>query len=276
MLSLHCKLNIVLVGLALAACGGSGETTTANATTTAGPTTGSGEPTTGGTTAGTSTGGGASSSGGATSTATETTTTGVGESTAGETGNSGDTGSSSGGAEMVPCMVDSDCTLVEDCCSCEPIGPGEQPPECDQPECPGTACGFAGLNGAEVQCRFGRCTFVKIDCNPTGVTCDGLPPDCQGTEVASVDVDLSCWTGQCVPAEACDWVPDCAYCDDAESICVNKLQKGPYTVCEPKPVGCGDVDDIDCGCGAEVCAASPPHTECHDVSDDIACECPFC
>ena len=276
MLSLHCKLNIVLVGLALAACGGSGETTTANATTTAGPTTGSGEPTTGGTTAGTSTGGGASSSGGATSTATETTTTGVGESTAGETGNSGDTGSSSGGAEMVPCMVDSDCTLVEDCCSCEPIGPGEEAPPCDLPECFVTQCEPKGLGSAEVQCRFGRCTFVKVNCNPVDVSCKSLPPDCPGTEVPSVDVDAACWTGQCVPAEACDVVPDCSYCEEDELICVTKLQKGSFTVCEPKPVDCGDVDDVDCGCAAQVCEMSPPHVVCQELPEDIACECPVC
>jgi hypothetical protein len=178
--------------------------------------------------------------------------------------------------EVVPCTQDSDCTLINDCCSCEPIGPGEEPPPCDLPECFVTTCDPKGLGSAEVQCRFGRCTFVKVHCNPVDVLCKSLPPDCPGTEVPSVDLDAACWTGQCVPAEACDVVPDCSYCEEDELICVTKLQKGLFTVCEPKPVDCGDVDDVDCGCAAQVCEMSPPHVVCQELAEDIACECPVC
>lgn len=177
---------------------------------------------------------------------------------------------------MKACEVDADCTLVDDCCSCEPVGPGEEVPTCGMPECLVTQCTAVGLSDVEVACRFGRCTFIKVDCNPIAVLCKSLPPECPAGQVPSVDVVAQCWTGSCVPAEACDWVPDCSYCDDDESICVTKLQKGSYTVCAPKPVDCGDLEDIDCRCGAQVCAASPPHTLCHDVSDDIACECELC
>lgn len=188
----------------------------------------------------------------------------------GETGSSGETG------EGTACVTADDCFLVDDCCTCEPVGPGETPPKCDLPECFVTQCAPKGLEGAALRCVFGRCTFEKIPCNPTQVLCKSLPPDCVDGEVPSVDVDAACWTGQCAPAEACDWAPDCSYCAEDELICVTKLQKGVFSVCEPKPVDCGDAADIDCGCGQQVCDASPPHTVCHDAIDDIACECPNC
>ena len=286
--------------LGVAACGDSGgssteitagpNTTSATEGTGTGTGTGTsptttGEPTTSGATGGVTEAGTGSTgemSTGATTT-TGTTTDATSDTATGPvvTGTSGDTGtgaSDDSGGGFQACETDEDCTLADGCCDCEPIGPGEMLPACDIPECLVTTCTAHGLEGAAVECRFGRCTFTKVQCNPLGVTCNTPEPDCPAGQVAGVEDtnDGRCWTGFCVPAEACDWVPDCDYCDEAELVCVGKLQKGPYTVCEPKPVDCGDSDNIDCACGQQICDASPPHTVCHDAADDVSCECPFC
>ncbi|MBL9101639.1 MAG: hypothetical protein JNL82_11820 [Myxococcales bacterium] len=298
---LNCGTRFVaLVGWLMAACGGDEVTTigtsapgtTTSVDTSAGPSTEAptgGEPSTGdGGSASASAPGTMSATATATTptsdpdttagpttdppltTGTETSDTGASESS-GESGSGGDTG-----ADIIPCETAADCVLIDDCCSCEPIGPGEAPSKCDLPECFVTQCGPKGLEGAALACRFGRCTFEKIRCNPTLVSCDEAPPQCGPGDLPSVDEDGTCWTGQCAPAEACDWVPDCSFCDEDELICVNKLQKGSFTVCDAKPLDCGDVEDIDCGCGQQVCDASPPHTICQETPDDIACECPVC
>jgi hypothetical protein len=275
------RLASVLLCALLAGCGDSGDATTTSDPTGAPTTTPStnestGEPTTGGPVTSEATGstGGPGTTGPTTdTTAAGTTGPDTGE-TGTETGTSDDTGEETGG--LLPCTKDEECALVDDCCACEPIGPGEAPPACDVTECLVNTCTTLGLEGAPLRCRFGRCTFVKIDCNPLQVTCKSLPPECPKGQVPSVDVEASCWTGVCAPAEACDWVPDCGACDEDELVCVQKLQKGAFEVCEPKPVDCGDVADIDCGCGQQICDASPPHTVCGDVQGGIACECPFC
>lgn len=198
----------------------------------------------------------------------------------GESGSSGDTSESGSSGDTgvmgTACETADDCLLIDDCCRCEPIGPGEMPPKCDIQECFVNQCAPKGLEGAPLACRFGRCTFEKVVCNPVAVICKSLPPDCGPGDVPSVDEAAACWTGQCVPAEACDWVPDCSYCDEEELVCVQKLQKGAFEVCEPKPIDCGDVDEIDCACGQQICDASPPHTKCADAIDGISCECEVC
>jgi hypothetical protein len=175
----------------------------------------------------------------------------------------------------MPCVTDQDCTLVESCCDCESLNPGETVPECDVQACRQSQCNAIGLSTPAVECRLGRCMFKKEMCNPFGVTCDAPQPDCGPGSVPAVN-ENSCWTGGCVPAEVCDWVPDCTYCDDPELVCVGKLQKGAYKVCEAKPFECSDVDNLDCTCGQQICDASPPHTVCHDSAEGIDCECPFC
>ncbi len=200
-----------------------------------------------------------------------TATTGAGSSTGGES-------STGGGEGFLPCETDQDCTLADGCCDCEPLNPGETVPKCDVPECLVSACTSLGLDDVGVECRLGRCMFVKQTCNPIGVTCNMAPPPCGVGDVPGVEDtnEGKCWTGGCVPAEACDWVPDCSYCEADDLVCVTKLQKGLYKVCEAKPLDCGDSENIDCTCGQQVCDASPPHTVCHDLDEDIGCECPFC
>jgi len=133
-----------------------------------------------------------------------------------------------------------------------------------------------GIADAKAVCRFGRCTFAKITCNPLGITCKAPEPDCPPPTVPSVmeDGNGKCWTGACVPAETCDWVPDCTYCGD-DLTCVTKLQKGAYTLCEPLPPSC-DEAPATCACAETICESSPPHTVCHDLDDSLGCECPNC
>jgi hypothetical protein len=278
----------------LVACGGdgTGETTasttapsTETGTSTTATTGGTTEPTTGtttdntsGVTTGVTSGPTTGVTTGETTTGETTSTTAVGSTTEGSE-SSTTTSETTGGGEVLPCVTDKDCTLVESCCDCESLNPGETVPECGLPECVQTHCSAIGLPAPVVECRLGRCTFFKQDsCNPFGVNCDAPQPDCGPGSVASVKDtnEGKCWTGKCVPAEVCDWVPDCSYCEDAELVCVGKLQKGAYKVCEAKPFECSDVDNLDCSCGQQICDASPPHTVCHDSAEGIDCECPFC
>lgn len=251
------------------ASSGAATGTTADSNPTTGPTGGSGGQTDSGTTTGT----GATTS---TSTGPGTGDPGTTADTGGSTSGTG--GTTGGGDEFVPCVTDEDCALVDDCCECEPVNVNEAPHVCDLPECLIPTCAGHGLEGAAVECRFGRCTFAKVQCNPLGITCDTSAPECPGDQVPGVmdTDDGKCWTGFCVPAEACDWVLNCDFCADEELVCVGKLQKGAYHVCEPRPADCEGTGNIDCGCGQQICDASPPHTVCHDEMPDIACECPFC
>lgn len=285
-----------IVGV-LAACGDSGGNTSA---TTSGPGTT-------GTTAGTTGTGTSATTAGTDETVTSTmgqtggeTTAATGETTAGTTGpatggettastpattgettgeTSGTTSSeTTGGPVGATCEQDSDCMILSDCCTCDVIAKDEQPPICPIMECLIDTCATLDVGKSKPVCRFGRCTFSKVHCNPVGVLCDLAPPNCPAGQLPSVTEDGTCFTGQCAPTEACDWSPDCDHCVDKEDplVCVLKLQKGPFHVCEPKPADCGDVPDIDCACGQQICDMSPPHTECSDQNPGIACECPFC
>lgn len=283
---------MTLVGLVVPviACGDSGSgttatTTNASASSTGEPGTGttvttgaSVEPTTTGATGETTTGVTTGMTTGMTTGATSTGAT-TGATEGGESGTTGGGSvSTGGGGEVLPCVTDEDCTLAEGCCDCEALNPGETVPECGVPECFQTHCSAIGLFTPVVECRYGVCAFQKQTCNPLGVDCQMPAPECGPGALPTVEDTNGgkCWTGNCVPAETCDWVPDCSYCDIADTVCVGKLQKGAYHVCEARPLDCGETDDIDCTCGQQICDASPPHTVCQDAADDIACECPFC
>ena len=166
--------------------------------------------------------------------------------------------------------------IINDCCACAPHHVDEPALPCDQ-DCRQPTCDGIGLPDAKAICRFGRCTFAKTTCNPLGINCKALEPTCPPGTVASVfdDGGLKCWTGACVPAEACDWVPDCTFCEAPDLTCVSKLQKGAYQLCEPIPLDCED-GPVDCSCAEIICEQSPPHTICHDLEDSLGCECPNC
>lgn len=253
------------------------DTTTTTTATTEAVTTSASGPTTTTMTPVTSTGPTTSETTAVSATTGETTGTVTTETGGETTTTTGETTSETTGEPMgATCEQDSDCEIFTDCCTCDVIAVGEQPPACNVPECFVEVCGTYDLGAQQAVCRFGRCTFAKVTCNPTAVTCKTLPPDCAPGTLPSVVDD--CWSGKCTPVEACDWAPDCAACttDPDPLVCVLKGQKGAYHVCQPKPAACGDAPEIDCACGQEICDASPPHTECHDLTPGIECACPFC
>jgi hypothetical protein len=149
-------------------------------------------------------------------------------------------------------MVDSDCILDDDCCHC--IAYGELPPshECliDTCEAPNCDHPYGGLP-RETVCDNGNCFIAKVDCDPSHVTCDSLPPECEALERASV-VD-GCW-GPCVTNYICQGFlyPGAACPEDTIEIpwssCGGDVC-GSATSCEPDPGGCGDL--LTCGCGVE-------------------------
>ncbi|PCC69416.1 hypothetical protein SAMN02745121_08129 [Nannocystis exedens] len=247
-----------------------GPTTGPTTSTTSAPETSTGPLTTGETTAvsaTTSETGGETTSAVTTETGGETTTTTTSETTDETTGE----------PMGATCEQDSDCQVYTDCCTCDVLAAGEQPPACDILECFVDVCSTYDLTPQPPVCRFGRCTFAEVTCNPTAVTCKSQPPNCPLGTLPSVAGD--CWSGKCTPVEACNWAPDCATCKTDPTdplVCVLKGQKGAYHVCEPKPVACGDAPEIDCTCGQEICDASPPHTTCNDLTPGIECACPFC
>ncbi|MBK8262557.1 MAG: hypothetical protein IPK80_14640 [Nannocystis sp.] len=267
--------RLLALPLALTACGDDGPVATTAATSSS-DTSATSEATADSGTEASST----SESSGATSSDTSTSTSDTTSSDTSDTSTTADTTTSdtdtTTGDPGASCVKDSDCVLINDCCQCDPKGVGEPVAECNI-NCLQPSCDAVGLAKAEAVCHWGVCTFQKVLCNPLGITCKALQPDCGPGTVASVhEIDgEKCWTGTCVPAEACDWAPDCATCDAAALTCVAKLQKGAYVLCEPTPPACGEAV-ADCGCAEIICESSPPHTVCSDQEGGIACECPFC
>lgn len=251
-----------------AACGPSpggsasdGSTGTASASTGVSPTTGG-------------TGEGSSSTGG-TGTGSPATSTGVvttGVVTTGSVGTStgaGTTGDTTTGAPGMACVGDGDCKLHSDCCTCEGVHDFEDHPDCAK-ECPVLPCEAAGIHAAI--CRFGVCITERLSCDATKVTCKAAQPDCPQGQIPETTPD--CWTGECVPAEHCDRVPDCALCP-GDWMCVQDVAFGPqgWPRCEPVPAACGGAVDCDC-VGPEVCVE--PFTFCAAQGNHVDCECVNC
>lgn len=277
--------------------GGTGSvSTTATATVTAsagGDATGGGDPS-GGAPGGDTTGGddgadesgredggtaGLSDSGGQTES-----TGGVDDGPAGSSGGDLDSGSSSDGGSsggedtggVLPgsvCESDADCVVVDDCCACTAAHVDERPAACAE-TCDTTQCGAAGIDRPAAECVFGHCQLAKVACNGTYLSCDALPPDCPDGTLPSVDEDADCWTGACVPAEACDVVPGCSDCDAGEVCVQTATQIGAFYSCWPVDPACGGAPS--CGCMGEVCTS--PFV-CGDGGlgpAELGCVCPVC
>ncbi len=212
-----------------------------------------------------------------TDTGPDDTTDGTGTS-GGETDGSSGEGSSTGGTPEPECVMDEDCMLVDDCCSCEAIPVGEDAPNCDIMECLVSTCTSLGLNLPAVQCNFGTCEVEAVSCDPWQVTCEGddaTPPTCPEGQLPRV-VD-GCWSDVCIPAEFCDVVPGCESCGENEACVEFSAQLGPSFTCVPTPRSCDGVPS--CDCLGEAC--EDPFNACSDDVDaksgsDLSCGCPAC
>jgi hypothetical protein len=169
-------------------------------------------------------------------------------STTGET-TTATAGSTTGSVEL-ECIDASDCWLFSTCCDCEALHVEARGVDsCPEVDCAGDWCSFNGVE--QVECRYGRCAVVGASCNPNGVVCAQAPPDCEpGFVPGTAD---GCWTGTCVAAELCDYVPACDACPD-DTVCVSWVPgpKAPTLYsCEPIPAACGGV--ATCECAADLC-----------------------
>lgn len=243
---------VLTAAFAISACGGGG-----GSGGSGGSTGGTG---TGGNTGGTATGG--TGTGGNTG----------GTSTGGSTGGTSTGGSTGGGGGAAPqCTTDAaPCQLVNDCCNCLAIGPGEAAPTCDIPECFVDACTGDGLpQPQQPQCAAGQCVAGFV-CDPTMVVCNSLPPDCPEGQIASVQG--ACW-GPCVDTTECLSVSSCADCGLGRVCVQNETMLGWEYHCVAPAPGCGGAVTCDC-MGAAVCAGT--YHLCNETAQGLACSCPEC
>ena len=253
------------LGVLLACTPGTGTTdtttdtdTTGSQTTSAtgpGGTTTTAAPTTGTDTNATSTD---ASTGVVTSATTEPATT--------EPGETGTTGATTGATDN-NCVVDADCVLHSDCCTCEGVRFDVDVPVCDL-RCEQSQCDALGIDQAV--CRLGVCETERLHCDQA-VACDQAPPACPPNHLP--ETTDACYTGKCVSAALCDVVTDCALCP-ADMMCVQQVSFGVDSItCEPIPPGCGGV--VDCACvGDLVCTGM--YTACFTEGAVVSCECPSC
>ena len=260
------------LGVLLACTPGTGTTdtttdtdTTGSQTTSAtgpGGTTTTAAPTTGTDTNATSTD---ASTGVVTSATTEPATTEPGET--GTTGaTTGTTGATTGATDN-NCVVDADCVLHSDCCTCEGVRFDVDVPVCDL-RCEQSQCDALSIDQAV--CRLGVCETERLHCDQA-VACDQAPPACPPNHLP--ETTDACYTGKCVSAALCDVVTDCALCP-ADMMCVQQVSFGVDSItCEPIPPGCGGV--VDCACvGDLVCTGM--YTACFAEGAVVSCECPSC
>lgn len=240
----------LLLTLSFTACG-PGKATTGDTTgdTTASPTAG---PTTG--TPGTP----GTSDPTTTATTAPPTTTTTGETTTTTTGEPGET----------QCQVDADCFLHADCCTCEGLPIGVDHDVCDG-ECDQSRCEALGIDRAV--CRVGVCETERLSCGTNEIVCDAPPPACPPDHLP--ETTPQCWTGECVPANLCDIITDCAACPP-HMMCVQNVSFVPHHLrCEPIPPACDGVPDCDCA-GELVC--TEPFSICSTDGPIISCECIKC
>lgn len=246
-----CFSLVLSAALAITGCGDGGSSSSGGGGTATGGTGGTGATSSGGTaTGGTSTGG---------------TSTG-GTATGGTTSSGG-----SGGSASPQCTNDaSTCQLVNDCCNCVGVGPGETAPTCNIPECFVDTCTGLGLkDSVNPQCAAGQCVAGFV-CDTSKALCDSLPPSCPVGTVASVSG--ACW-GSCVTPTECLSVDSCAACTGNQVCVEDETMLGPVFHCVAAPPECGGTPT--CACmGASVCAGA--YHLCSESPAGLSCSCPEC
>ena len=169
------------------------------------------------------------------------------------------------------CESDADCVLVEDCCSCTAVHVDDDVAECDI-DCKASVCETSGIPMHPVECRFGTCQLADVDCNQDLVLCDLPTPKCPDGQLPSVEDD--CFTGNCVPVEACNTVPDCSWCGPGETCVGTATQIGLFSSCEPIDPSCDGMPT--CACMGEVCTNPFMCGEDPGEEDPLGCFCPVC
>lgn len=182
----------------------------------------------------------------------------------------GQGGSGAGTPATAQCTEDAECKLLNDCCSCVGLGPGEAAPPCELEECLLPECESKQLGSFIPQCQAGQCV-AGFECDQNKAACDSLPPNCPAGETATV-VGL-CW-GPCVRATECSTVASCDQCG-AGRACVKWITKlGPQIHCVDLPSSCGEQPSCEC-MGAAVCTGA--FDTCSvDPQGAISCSCPAC
>lgn len=199
-----------------------------------------------------------------------------GTSTGAGTGGDGSDGSGDSTGEPPPSvceMPEDDCVVVSDCCRCEVFAVGEPVPECRE-SCRQPMCDALGVPpDLGPACEDDECGWEPRNCGDGLVTCDVPTPGCEDGLLPEVTPDGSCWTGACVPVEACEGVPSCDYCEADETCVTTETQVGPLYECVPVPDAC---------MGTPTCECMPPQTceapfdTCSDDEGTIDCSCPAC
>jgi hypothetical protein len=145
-----------------------------------------------------------------------------------------------------PCAVDEDCAIAGDCCSCTAYAPENGAPGNCGGSCEKDKCEAWGIT--EAACVGGQCVPQGLSCNQATVTCDAAAVVCDDGFLPQVWD--ACFTGDCLPIEACDWVPSCEACagnqacmHEARGGCDYDLCVGPIAECQGQgPCAClGDI-----------------------------------
>jgi hypothetical protein len=181
-------------------------------------------------------------------------------------------GGSGGTATAQPeCTSAADCKVFEDCCRCDGVPKSEEPASCKL-ACTVGKCTELGVSPTSVDCVAGRC--VKgYDCDTTKLTCRVAEPACQPGEVPQM-LD-QCYTGACVPASQCSFVPECGKCAAGDACASYVTQLGPLRHCVSIPAACGGAASCSC-LGPTTCLQ--PFGMCSEFSGilGVSCECPVC
>ncbi|MCX4245148.1 hypothetical protein [Paraliomyxa miuraensis] len=170
------------------------------------------------------------------------------------------------------CESPDDCMVINDCCRCAAAHVDDVFPECPM-NCLQPMCDALGLFDPEATCLEGSCQLVPFDCTPDRIVCDAIPPRCSPGTLPGVTPSGDCWSGACVPVEACDSVPGCDACTDGQACVALETQLGPIYECQAMPDECA---------GVPTCACMPPDTcespfdLCEEHDGMIVCSCPAC
>ena len=171
------------------------------------------------------------------------------------------------------CQKDSDCRLVDDCCTCAAIPAADKPPTCDpRNACVMSMCSQWGGGIDQPRCAAGRC-ILGFDCDASTVTCNRAPPACPAGQVPRV---VGGCFGECVEARQCRSVASCAACGRGD-LCVRYVRAGAGVHCVAPPSSCAG-GPVTCACAAAAVCVAPYRicTGAVPMGGPLSCECPTC